>query len=298
MPATTIENEPLLESEYQETDASSSSSSLDLQVSEKGHHQYQCQTCGTPTTQPSSSRRWWWVKFGVAQLVLILCYTVVSLAVIQSTVDTESVPDIHAFAGLAVRYKFRLYDNFVNSPYGGEPTPASDAAWHTLLNNMSVRVTAEELAAHGQTSVPLPGGGYLAWLGVFHELHCVKMLRQWSWREHYFPNMTAHDHMHQMVHIDHCLDWLRNAAICRADTSALAVFKWDPRMPHPMLNTHRVPHRCVDWDALMSSHADRLVSHDEVRDLKNPILKAPAVKGEEKGGEVTKGDVGIEALGR
>lgn len=172
-----------------------------------------------------------------------------------------------------MRYIFRLYDNFVNSPYAGEPTPESDEAWHTLLNNMSVRVTGEELARHNQTSVELPGGGYLAWLGVFHELHCVKMLRQWSWREHYFPNMTAHEHRHQMVHIDHCLDWLRNAAICGADTSALAVFKWDEKLPHPMLNTKRVSHRCVDWDALMRSHEDRVVSRDEIVSMTNPLMK-------------------------
>lgn len=42
--------------------------------------------------------------------------------------------------------------------------------------NMSVRVTKEELDAHGQTSIELLGGGYLAWLGVFHELHCVVRL--------------------------------------------------------------------------------------------------------------------------
>ncbi|KAI0097433.1 hypothetical protein GGR51DRAFT_540986 [Nemania sp. FL0031] len=75
-----------------------------------------------------------------------------------------------------------------------------------------------------------------------------------------------------MVHIDHCIDWLRNAAICRADTSALAVFKWDNRLPHPMLNTHRVPHRGVNWDAMVASHADRVVSREEVANLKNPLL--------------------------
>ncbi|KAK0702005.1 hypothetical protein B0T26DRAFT_735537 [Lasiosphaeria miniovina] len=275
----TVEKEPLLESLYHDVeDTSSEKSSSEL---------------GPPQQQTKSPRRWW-LYAGLVQLLLIACYTAVSLTVIRATIDLDSVPDIHAFAGLAVKYKFRLYDNFVNSPYGGEPTAASDAAWHDLLNNMSVRVTAEELEAHGQTSVALPeGGGYLAWLGVFHELHCVKMLRQWSWREHYFPNMTAHDHMHQMVHIDHCLDWLRNAAICRADTSALAVFKWDPRMPHPMLNTHRVPHRCVDWDALMTSHADRLVPHQEVVNLKNPLMEDAKAAGDKKPAPPDSG-VGVE----
>lgn len=179
-----------------------------------------------------------------------------------------------AFAGLAVQYEFRLYENFVDSPYAGVPSEESDAAWSNLIANMSVRVTDKELAAHNQTSVSLPNGGYLAWLGGFHELHCVKLLRRWSWREHYYgTNMTAHDVQHAMVHIDHYLEWLRNTAVCRADTSALTVFKWDPTMPQPMLNTHRVPHRCVNWDALMESHADRFISEKEFKSLRNPLMK-------------------------
>ena len=46
------------------------------------------------------------------------------------------------------------------------------------MGNMSIRVTKAELEAHGQKSIKLPGGGYLAWLGVFHELHCV--VRVWN----------------------------------------------------------------------------------------------------------------------
>lgn len=82
-----------------------------------------------------------------------------------------------------------------------------------------------------------------------------------------------------MVHIDHCIDWLSNAAMCSADTSALAVFKWDANAPHPMLDTRRVPHRCVGWDAMMCSHVDRLVGQDEVASLRNTKLE---VTGESK----------------
>jgi hypothetical protein len=61
--------------------------------------------------------------------------------------------------------------------------------------------------------------------------------------------------------------------MCHADTSALAVFKWD-KGPHPMLNTHRVVHKCVDWGLMMGSHRDRLVNHEEVASLVNPNLLA------------------------
>ena len=38
---------------------------------------------------------------------------------------------------------------------------------------MNIRVSAEELQRSNQESVSLPGGGHLAWIGAFHQLHCV-----------------------------------------------------------------------------------------------------------------------------
>lgn len=39
-----------------------------------------------------------------------------------------------------------------------------------------------------------------------------------------------------------------------------------------MLNTHRVPHKCVKWDVMLGSHQDRIVSHEEVISMTNPNL--------------------------
>ena len=74
---------------------------------------------------------------------------------------------------LFVKYESRLWTRFNESPFAGPPSPAVDEAWHDLMGNMSIRVTREELDQNHQTSVELPSGGYLAWLGMFHELHCV-----------------------------------------------------------------------------------------------------------------------------
>ena len=49
-----------------------------------------------------------------------------------------------------------------------------------------------------------------------------------------------------------------------------------------MLNTKRVVHRCVDWDLMMQSHQDRLVSHEEVVSMVNPSMSANEVAGERK----------------
>lgn len=98
------------------------------------------------------------------------------------------------------------------SPYVGGPSTRADEAWKELIGNISIRVTQEELDRNRNhnKSVPLPsGGGHLAWLGVFHQLHCLvsmlpstlschyftngniqKQLRRLNYREEYFPNMT------------------------------------------------------------------------------------------------------------
>ena len=65
--------------------------------------------------------------------------------------------------------------------------------------------------------------------------------------------------------------------MCHADTSALATFKWD-NGDKPMLDTKRVPHRCVDWEEMLSSHKSRMVSHEEVESMVNPALAEPPLQ--------------------
>lgn len=70
-----------------------------------------------------------------------------------------------------------MFHNLTNNPYAGRPDKAIDSAWDELMAPMHIRVTAEELARDNQESIGLTeGGGYLGWLGVFHELHCIVSL--------------------------------------------------------------------------------------------------------------------------
>lgn len=63
--------------------------------------------------------------------------------------------------------------NIGDSQFAGPPNVEVDLAWHKLLSSISIRVSASELLRNNQTSVELPGGGYMAWLEAFHQLHCV-----------------------------------------------------------------------------------------------------------------------------
>ena len=67
-----------------------------------------------------------------------------------------------------------MFRNLSGNPFAGPPSSQIDAAWDSMMAPMHMRVNLEELDRAQQDSVALPeGGGYLAWLQSFHELHCI-----------------------------------------------------------------------------------------------------------------------------
>ncbi|KAH6675789.1 hypothetical protein B0J14DRAFT_699174 [Halenospora varia] len=207
--------------------------------------------------------------FGVVQILLIIINATISILYVRSH-RSQCINSPNELSNLNVVYEPKTMVAFQDSPYTGSPSTSTDRAWHDLMSKMTIRVTSQELERGNQSSVELPDGGHMAWLGVFHEMHCVKMLRQWKYRDHYYPNITSQEESHKSLHADHCLEMLRASAMCHADRS-LTTFKWT-RHQKPMLDTKRPQHICVNWDFLMSSVNDRLVSDDELARIRNPTL--------------------------
>ncbi|KAI1407128.1 hypothetical protein F5Y13DRAFT_175597 [Hypoxylon sp. FL1857] len=213
-----------------------------------------------------------WIRSSIVflsvHLVILSSYTIAFFILVAKT-RSNIATALHPLPGLKFEHVSRTYTDFEISPFAGPPSPSVDKAWHELLEQTTLRASADELKLSNQTSVELPeGGGYMVWLGVFHQLHCIKMLRQWNYREHYHPNVTEKDRPHWDIHADHCLDVLRSAAKCHADTT-LTTFGWLDQ-PKPMLNTRPIEHKCMDWDLLMDSIKHRIVPREELGRLVNP----------------------------
>ncbi|TVY26375.1 Cyclochlorotine biosynthesis protein O [Lachnellula hyalina] len=167
------------------------------------------------------------------------------------------------------------------SRYSGPPHPDIDRAWDDLFRLQNIRVTGEEFDFNQRTSVELlEGGGYMAWLGIFHELHCVvsspsemKILRQWKYKEHYFKDNSEGENRLLESHTDHCLDRIRSSLMCHPDVSSLVTFYWGPDAPQPVVNATKTMHSCVNWDGLMESTRYRALPSQELKELKNPLLQ-------------------------
>lgn len=175
-----------------------------------------------------------------------------------------------AFPELDLRYLERKYAMMRDSPYIGSPSKRTDEAWGQLLKTMHLRVSGSELRSRNRTSVSLPGGGYLAWLGVYHELHCIKIFHQVNYREYYHPNITEEELRDLQVHADHCVDMLREAAMCHADVESLTTFVWHDRWEKPLLSPERPKHTCIDWDTFLHSLKGRIVDDTELAITRRP----------------------------
>ncbi|KAL9610618.1 MAG: hypothetical protein Q9167_004692 [Letrouitia subvulpina] len=150
-----------------------------------------------------------------------------------------------------LQYEHIALDLVSFNPYAGERTPEMDKAWETLKIYEIWRSTKDELkksGAYEERSLPLEHGGYMAIMRAYHELHCLDWIkREWDPTR---PLMTWH--------LDHCLDALRQGAMCKADLT-VGSFYWWPKDPVEKERVRRpnFKRECVNWNSLEEFLAPR-----------------------------------------
>ncbi|KAI3325013.1 hypothetical protein HD806DRAFT_491739 [Xylariaceae sp. AK1471] len=135
------------------------------------------------------------------------------------------------------------------SPFVSSNFEEADSAWSNLLRHHNLRIFEDEMEMMNITSIPFNhGGGYHGMMGVFHELHCLKLVREAVHQDHYYRNMSQGVKDYLAGHTSHCIDILRSSAMCRADTMIFP-YHWSERnrVPNP---TWVQKHECVDWNKL------------------------------------------------
>ena len=110
------------------------------------------------------------------------------------------------------------------------------------------------------------------WMSKTNEQN-QKMLRQFKYLERYYPNTKpgTNEYAHLSVHADHCIEMLRQSALCHGDGS-LTTFKWSPSASKPMLDLTRPAHTCVNWNSLTASVENRVVKQEEIDRMTNPLF--------------------------
>ncbi|OKL64633.1 hypothetical protein UA08_00947 [Talaromyces atroroseus] len=182
----------------------------------------------------------------------------------------------------AVEYQtvtFKGAQDDVN-PYKGHPSPELDAAWGQLTEVRHVSISPEIMVSINKSNnnaVQLPDGNYLGATEVFHQLHCLNLIRQHSYKEYYDvdgrrpPGLTDSPATLRL-HVDHCIDILRQNIMCTGDTSVIT-HNWVQgyQFPYPNFNTQ---HKCRNFDKIVEWEKEHQIM-DPTRPADAIVLQTP-----------------------
>ncbi|KAJ7910447.1 hypothetical protein B0H13DRAFT_2661031 [Mycena leptocephala] len=172
----------------------------------------------------------------------------------------------------AVEYGVTTYAIGGDRRFHIPPSPALDAAWNDLYNFGISQIPKSQAALLPNKTHPIPGdeGNYIVELDVFHNLHCLNMIRKGLHADYYKDDAMEIDHL------DHCIDWIRQALMCAGDTSVV-VWQWDPKQNKTTFQGD-VAHTCRNFDKLRDwgkSHRIRTHYDTSVRiedDIVIPVI--------------------------
>ncbi|KAK2049015.1 hypothetical protein LZ31DRAFT_591067 [Colletotrichum somersetense] len=154
---------------------------------------------------------------------------------------------------------FFLNHTGASAQYVGYPTPVIEQNWDFLESAISVVLTREEATLKDGTPIDTMGepgepGMYRVSMDVIHSLHCLNMLRKGVYADYYEPPPQRGDFY--FLHIDHCIEHIRQALQCHADLTPL-VYSWDEdkRSGNPIwMSTHT----CRNFEKLLAWDITRL----------------------------------------
>ncbi|KAI1118121.1 hypothetical protein F5Y14DRAFT_297904 [Nemania sp. NC0429] len=158
------------------------------------------------------------------------------------------------------------------SPWRGQPNPDVDEAWEKISHASVISVTKEELERLGKfhnSSVMLPpetGGGYMASMESTHQMHCLNLLRMYSYREYYAHKLSHFaDASKLRDHVDHCLEMLRQVIMCSTDLH-IVTYDWVDHVDYPWPD-FSVARQCRRWDNMMDWVRDRAAHSNQRQGL-------------------------------
>ncbi|PPQ98411.1 hypothetical protein CVT24_004090 [Panaeolus cyanescens] len=143
------------------------------------------------------------------------------------------------------------------SQYQQEPSPEVDQAWDDLYQFGTSRLTRDEAMRLENATYRIPGDEdhYVVQLDVFHQLHCLNLLRKSLYREYY----SKEPHL-DTQHLSHCVENIRQTLMCSADVTPL-VWQWVERVQQVRIMGN-VIHTCRDWDKIREWGLERRLDHD------------------------------------
>ncbi|KAI0893770.1 hypothetical protein F4806DRAFT_474313 [Annulohypoxylon nitens] len=169
-----------------------------------------------------------------------------------------------------VKFNGTLGKNSEFTGHWGDPNEEMDRMWNHWGFVKYASFSRDEFASMGmdlEGSARFTeeyGGGYIGFLEVSHQMHCLNVIRQAYHREYYErpENKIWADWLNDnpvtiKVHINHCFEMFRQLIMCNADVGVIP-HHWVESIQDPYANFNTV-HKCRDLDSI-----DRWIREHEV----------------------------------
>lgn len=170
----------------------------------------------------------------------------------------EWSPALDAVEFVDVKFQNSFLEHTI---YRGTPNPDRERAWRDLWNFGPINIPFERLDVlnksrdgNWQRTTPEDGGGIVGSLEVFHHIHCLDMIRQYTYRDEYdYSKQVAFDGTPKQIrtHVDHCINSLRVFLQCKVDIAPYL----NVVAPERLLGLDvdfNTQHKCIDFDKIRS----------------------------------------------
>ncbi|KAF2102913.1 hypothetical protein NA57DRAFT_71898 [Rhizodiscina lignyota] len=148
--------------------------------------------------------------------------------------------------------------------YVGPPSDAIDHAWKGLVAPINIDLEGEETEGLPPTYIWPDSDRHYTGLTVHHSIHCLAI-----YREYYpFPDDPV-KRQFTWIHLDHCLDFIRQVVQCHGDLTPMTWY-WSEAINRTVLKPERA-HTCRNWNKIQGWAMERVHKLTEEEKQRKPV---------------------------
>ncbi|KAI0862664.1 hypothetical protein F4860DRAFT_512633 [Xylaria cubensis] len=220
------------------------------------------------TDLPKKNVFFWFSCLSNAVLIAVVAWLAIYKSRTTGGLDIKQTSPMGTVPDVPMRFR-RAFGKDL-SPYQGFPDDEKDRLWMEMYEKgIAIRITKDEYdqLINKTERVPIEGyeDDYMVGVDAFHQLHCLNEIRKGFYPRRFNSSMENPDgtvNFLNWLHIDHCIESLRQAIICHADSS-VTTFHWlKTKIMEPELGTM---HMCRDFSKVQEWTWSRTLGYSNKR---------------------------------